>query len=403
MVDTDGATLVAPEQFEGFDPFDADPYRDLAPTFARLRDREPVREFRPGMFLVTRHGDVRDVLLDPGTFSNHGNFFLGAAEASNEPPNITHLDPPEHTALRRVLLGGFSAGPVNHARPWVERRAHEIIDGFAGDGRAELSRQFALELTTSVIAELVGLPPEDADRVVTWSHDIVKQRPAPVADMESFQRLFAYLREVVAERRTSAAPPDDMITRLMQRPGRPDDPERDELQLVTHVYQLMAAGFPTTAYTIEMALWQLLAVPERWEQLRADRELVPAAREEALRFGSAIRSVFRTTTRDTEVAGTPVPRGARLVLCLESANRDEAVFDDPDTFDLHRGERGRRHLAFGAGIHLCLGASLGRAEIDTALAALAERLPDLRLAPDFRPRWKELGILNGLEEVPVEF
>lgn len=395
-----GATLVAPEQF---DPFDSSPDRDLAPTFARLRTHQPHWEFRPGVFLLTRYGDVRDVLLDPATFSNRGNFFLGSAEASTEPPNITHMDPPDHTALRRVLLGGFSAGPIKSAQPWVERRAHEIIDGFASDGRAELSEQFALALTTSVIARLVGLPPGDADRVVSWSHEIVRRRPAPVAEMASFQSLFAYLRDVVTERRRSASPPDDMITRLMRRPGRPADRERDDLQLATHVYQLMAAGFPTTAYTIEIALWQLLTAPHRWQRIVADPAHVPAARDEALRFGSAIRSTFRTATRDTTLSGTPIPRGSRLVLCLESANRDQSVFDDPDTFRMDRGEAGRRHLAFGAGIHLCLGAPLGRAEIDTALSVLAERLPGMRLAAGFTPRWKPLGILNGLDRVPVEF
>jgi cytochrome P450 len=395
-----GAAVVATEQF---DPFDRSPERDLAPAFARLRLERPVWEFQPGVFLVTRWADVRDVLLDSTTFSNHGNFFIGAADASTEPRNITHLDPPEHTTLRRVLLGGFSAGPIRSAAPWIERRAHEILDGLEGAGRAELSAQFALALTTSVIAKLVGLPPEDADRVVAWSHDIVVQRPAPVADMESFHHLFAYLRGIVDERRNVANPPDDMITRLMNRPGCPADRDLDDLQLATHVYQLMAAGFPTTAYTIEIAIWQLLTDPQRWGRLVADHSLVPTVRDEALRWGSAIRSVFRTATDDTTVAGVPIPRSSRLVLCLESANRDETVFDDPDTFRLDRGQQNRHHLAFGSGIHLCLGAPLGRTEIDTALTILAERLPGLRLAPGFVPRWKTLGILNGLQEVPVEF
>jgi len=396
-----GAATIA--AVEHFDPFDSSPDRDLGPAFARLRKNCPVWEFQPGKFLVTRYSGVREVLLDPVAFSNKGNVFLGSAEASTEPPNITHMDPPDHTVLRRVLLGGFSARPIKSAQPWVEQRAHEIIDGFVADGAAELSEQFALALTTSVIARLVGLPPEDAERVVSWSHDVVMQRPLPVAGMSSFQNLLDYLREVVAQRRASADPPDDMITRLMNRPGCPADHERDDLQLVTHIYQLMAAGFPTTAYTIEIALWQLLTDPRRWRQVVADRRLVPAAREEALRFGSAIRSTFRTATCDTELQGMPIPRGSRLVLCLESANRDGTVFEDPDTFRLDRGESGRRHLAFGAGIHLCLGATLGRTEIEIALNALADRIPDMRIAPGFQPRWKPLGILNGLEAVPVEF
>jgi cholest-4-en-3-one 26-monooxygenase len=385
-----------------FDPFDASPDRDLTPAFARLRREQPVWEFQPNTFLLTRHADIREVLLDPATFSNHGNFFLGSAEASTEPRNITHLDPPEHTALRRVLLSGFSAGPIRDAEPWVRQRANELVDEFAADGAAELSRQYALALTTSIIARLVGLPAADADRVITWSHEIVQLRPAPVAEMDSFRLLFGYLRDLLDERRRAASPPDDMITRLMRRTGCPADRDRGDLELVTHVYQLMAAGFPTTAYTIEVALWQLLVRRERWEALSRDVSLLPAARDEALRFGSAIRSVFRTATRPTAVHDVTIPAGGRLVLSLESANRDEAVFDDPDTFRLDR-DNTRHQIAFGSGIHLCVGAPLARAEIDAALGTLAARLPGLRLVPGFIPRWKQIGILNGLQEVPVEF
>ena len=368
-----------------FDPFDARPDRDLTEGYAAVRRHAPVWEIEPGIFLLSRYRDVRNVLLDRTDFSNHGNFFLGPADGSAEPPNITHLDPPEHTQLRAVLLEGFSAGPVRAAEPWVQSRAEQLAEDLAGAGVVDLCSQFALPLTTSVIARLVGLPPVDADRVVGWSQEIVQLRPAAVADIPAFTSLFGYLQALLEDRRRSSGLPDDMITRLMRRPGRPADPADDDREIVTHVYQLMAAGYPTTAYTIGMGLHALLAEPALWAGVVADRSLVAVVREESLRYGSAIRQVFRTALREREIDGVTVPAGSRVVLALESANRDEGVFFDPGRFRMDRGEIGRQHLAFGSGIHLCLGATLARTEIDAAIGVLAERLAQMALAGAARP------------------
>lgn len=384
-----------------FDPFDASPERDLVEGFASLRRDRAVWEFQPGIFFLTRYADVRAVLYGRNEYSNHANFFLGRASESTEPPNITHMDPPEHTVLRRVLLQGFSAAPMRAVQPRVEARARELATVAAERGEADICADFALPLTTSIIAELVGLPPDDAEMVIGWSHDIVMHRPAPVVEMASFQRLLEYLGQLVSERRRAAVEPDDMITQLMHRPGRPADPEEDDRALAVHVYQLMAAGYPTTAYTIEMTLHALLAAPALWRQLVDAPGLVPAAREEGLRYGSAIRQVFRTAVRDVQVSGRTLPAGSRIVLSLESANRDEDMFEDPNTFRLDRGEVGRQHVAFGTGIHLCLGASLARTEIDAALATLIDICPSLRLRTGARPLLQPIAILNGLETLPV--
>ena len=219
--------------------------------------------------------------------------------------------------------------------------------------------------------------------------------------MESFGALFDYLQAMIKERRSSSVAPDDMVSRLMRRPGRPLDQDEDDRQLVTHIYQLMAAGYPTTACTIAIAIYRLLAERDLWRQVVADRSLISLAREEALRYGSAIRSVFRTATRSVRLDDVEVPEGRRLVLSLESVNYDELVFGDPGRFRLNRRRQTRRHLAFGTGVHLCLGLTLARTEIDIALTSLARRLPTLELQPEFRPLWKPVGILNGLQSVPV--
>jgi cytochrome P450 len=163
----------------------------------------------------------------------------------------------------------------------------------------------------------------------------------------------------------------------------------------------MAAGFPTTAYTLELLIYELLR-HDLWGGLADDSATIENAREEGLRHGSAIRAVFRLAVRELEVDGRTIRAGDRVVLALESANRDERVFDDPDEFQLTRTNSGS-HLAFGAGIHLCLGAPLARLEIDTVLGLLLERLPSLRLADGFVPQRRAVSILNGLEHLPVEW
>ena len=383
---------------EAFDPFDATPDRDPWAQYAVLRAEEPLWEFAPGVHLVTRHADVRRCLLDNAALSNRSNFFLGELDDFQEPTNITMMDPPQHTELRKVELGGFSRGPIRLAAPWIRDIANDLIDDMVPAGRADLSTDFGLLLTTQVIARLVGVPAADAPQVVSWAHDITKVRPGPVDNLPSFVRLFDYLSGLVADRLRATARPDDMITRLIDWGAATGTlPER----LPTHVYQLMAAGFPTTAYTLELLMYELLR-HDLWGGLAGDGASIETAREEGLRHGSAIRAVFRLAVRELEVGGRTIRAGDRVVLALESANRDERVFADPDEFQLTR-TNAASHLAFGAGIHLCLGAPLARLEIDTVLGLLLERLPSLRLTEGFAPQRRAVSILNGLEHLPVEW
>ena len=391
------STVAAPIPIP-FDPFDVSAHRDPWAEFERLRREQPVWEFRPGVFLITRHDDVRRCLLDADALSNRSNFFLGDVEEASEPTNITMMDRPRHTALRKTELGGFSRAPIRGAQPWINDVADALIDDFAADGHADLSTQFGLRLTTKVIARLVGVPSAAAEQVVNWAHDITLVRPDPVDELPSFIALFEYLTALVAERRSAASQPDDMITRLIQWS---DATGEDPAGLPTHVYQLMAAGFPTTAYTLELLMYELLR-RGFWSGIvdgSLDRGLV---REEGLRHGSAIRAVFRFAVSDVVVCDTTLPAGSRLVLSIESANRDERQFAEPDEFRPDRANAAA-HVAFGAGIHLCLGATLARLELDTVLDRLAARLPTLRLADtDELPR-RPVRILNGLESLPVEW
>ncbi len=228
--------------------------------------------------------------------------------------------------------------------------------------------------------------------------DVTRVRPGPVENLPSFTRLFDYLSRLVTDRLRASARPDDMLTLLIDWCAATGTPSE---QLPTHVYQLMAAGFPTTAYTLELLMYELLR-RDLWRVLATRGANVETARDEGLRHGSAIRAVFRLAVREVEVGGRTIPAGDRVVLALESANRDERVFDDPDDFRLTR-PNSASHLAFGSGIHLCLGAPLARLEIDTALRLLLERLPSLRLADGFVPQRRAVSILNGLEHLPVQW
>lgn len=381
---------------DAFDPFDATTTRDPWPEYARLRRDNPVWEFRPGVFLIARHADVHRCLVDADTLSSRSNFFLGDLEQASEPVNITSMDRPRHTGLRKAELGGFSRAPIRGAQSWIREVADGLIDGFIDDGRADLATQFGLRMTTHVIARLVGVPAADAEQVVTWAHEIVLVRPDPVAELPSFIALFDYLRALVADRRSATSQPDDMITRLIEWSEATGE---DPAGLPTHIYQLMAAGFPTTAYTFELMMYELLR-RDLWRDVvdsRLDRAVV---REEGLRHGSAIRAVFRLALRDVVIGEVTVPAGSRVVLSLESANRDEQLFDNSDEFRADRANAAA-HVSFGAGIHLCLGAALARLELDTVLERLAARLPALALESEQPPPRRPVRILNGLDCLPV--
>jgi cholest-4-en-3-one 26-monooxygenase len=380
-----------------FDPFDASPTRDPHARLDWLRAHDPVAEVASGVFYITRHADVRAVLLDHETFSSAGNFTLEEGQG-REANLIVQLDPPRHTELRRIELGGFARGAISNAEPWIRSRLEELIASFEDQGGAELMGELALPLTSHVIARLVGVPTEDAAMLAGWVRDVSAHRPRPVYELDSWARLKKYIDDLVDGRTRTRRRSDDMLSRFLA--ADVDGRRLDASELPFHVYQLFTAGTETTAYTIGMTLHQLLIERSRWETLQRHRELLPAVREEGLRWTSAIRSDFRTATQDTTIAGVGVPAGSRVLVSLESANRDEHVWSDPHEFRLDRGED-RRHLAFGFGIHLCLGAALARTEIALAASLLLERFPDLRLADGYEPRLVGSSVLNGLERLDV--
>lgn len=363
-----------------FDPLAPGPLDEVRAELAEVRAGCPVHRVAPGLHFAGRHEVVREALLDHGTFSNQGNFVLeGDGDGEPPPALITQSDPPEHTALRALLRPGFARRAITEAAPWVRAYADELIDALPPGSPADLVGQVALPLTARVIARLVGVPAEDSDELARLSLAITAILPASFVGTDEWRRLEEYFTAAARARRDDADPPDDLITRLAR--GRVDGRELTDQEVAFHSWQLFVAGLESTAYTIGSTLWQLLVDRSRWERLLADRTLVDGAREEGLRCGSAIRWVLRTVTTDTQLAGEALGAQERLIVGLESANGDEAVFGaDAGTFVLDR-PTARRHFSFGHGVHLCLGAELSRIEISTVLDALLDRLPTLALAP----------------------
>lgn len=371
----------APDDPPPFDPFAVHPLADVRAALGRVRGSGcPVHRVAPGLGFVGRHDLAREALLDPRTFSNDGNFVLEGDDGGDPPPAlITQSDPPEHTALRSLLRPGFARTAITDATPWIREYADELIAGLPVGGPADLVGDVALPLTARVIARLVGVPAEDSDELARLSLDITAILPASFVGTDAWRRLEEYFTTAARARRVDTEPPDDLITRLAR--GRVDGRELTDREVAFHSWQLFVAGLESTAYTIGSTVYQLLADRQQWERLLADRALVDQAREEGLRHGSAIRWVLRTVTADTTVEGEPLAEGDRLIVGLESANTDEATFgDDAGRFVADRPSA-RRHVSFGHGVHLCLGAELSRLEISTMLGALLDRLPGLALAP----------------------
>jgi cytochrome P450 len=390
-----------------------DPY----PFYAALRASQPV--FRlpvgessgPGVWLLTRHADVHAVLRD-------ARFSVDRRRARIVRENIDRLaigmvlgeegglrtmlvmDPPDHTRVRGLVSKAFTPRRVAALRPRIEQIIDELLAEPAARGSMDVMADFAAPLPAIVIAELLGVPAEDHREFRQWSSELVSlvgsANPLAIRERleKAFGRILDYLRGVIAERRR--APADDLISGMIEA-----QEERDALsdvELLATSNLLLLAGHETTTNLIGNGTLALLRHPDQLARLRADRALLPDAIEELLRYDSPVQATVRVATQDVEVGGQKIPAEALVVVGIGAANRDPAVFRDPDRLDLARG--GNHHLSFGFGVHFCLGASLARLEAELAFGALLERFPRLELATDAVSHRANL-ILRGLTALPV--
>jgi cytochrome P450 PksS len=391
--------------------FKADPY----PLYAHLRAEAPVCRTtvlgRQRAWLFTRYDDVVDTLKDPRFVKNRRN----AADPGKASPGpwvpgflkplertMLDLDPPDHTRLRALVHQAFTPRLIERLRARIETLADELLDAAvrgSANGSFDLVGTFALPLPSIVIAELLGVPASDHRRFHRWSSALASV--ATPGDMvwaiPNAWALLRYTRQLAARRR--ADPQDDLTTALLQARAEGDALSEDEL--LAMVVLLLIAGHETTVNLIASGTLALAEHPDERERLQSDPALIKPAIEELLRFTSPVDiATERYASEDMMLHGVTIPRGELVLAAIGSANRDERQFPDPDTLDL--GREPNRHLAFGQGIHYCLGAPLARLEGQIAITTLLRRLPDLRLAVDPGSlRWRRGLMLRGLEALPL--
>jgi cytochrome P450 len=316
--------------------------------------------------------------------------------------SILYLDDPDHSRIRRLVQAAFSRRSTRVLAPRIEAITDVLLDDMATASSVDLIEAFAAPLPVIVIAELLGVDPADRVEFRRWTSDGVKAfdpfLPPDVAQVvhESEAQLFAYLRRVVAQRR--AEPRDDLVTHLVEACDD-DGSMLDDDELVDVVALLLGAGNVTTSDLIGNGVLALLQHSDQLKALREQPQLIDRAIEEMLRFDSPVVFTDRVALVDTEVAGCPVSAGEWLSPALGAANRDATVHDRPDEFDIRREDI--KHLSFGGGPHLCLGASLARLEARTAIGKLVRRFPDLQLAGDHVPPRKQIPGFRGLVSLPV--
>ncbi|MEV6809950.1 cytochrome P450 [Streptomyces sp. NPDC051132] len=388
--------------------FLADPF----PLYRRLREEGPVRRavIAGGLdaWLVTRYDDGLAALSDPRLSSDVRDAAdprltgqLPRFERESMMSSMLRSDPPDHTRLRRLVSKAFTARRVAGLRPRVQEIADELLDKVAPAGRADLVADFALPLPVTVIGELLGVPVDERDDFQRWTDAMLvrdEHLPDPAVVDQAWRRMHAYLTEHLEAKR--ARPGDDLLSALISAHDEERRLSDDELLAMT--FLLLVAGYITTVNLIGGGIAALLAHPGQLSLLRERPELLPDAIEEFLRYdGPVSPGIARFAREDVEIAGVTIPRGATVLVASALADRDPARFTDPDTLDVTRGDNG--HLAFGHGIHYCLGAPLARLEGRIAIGTVLRRLPDLALAvpPAALPR--RPGALRGPARLPVTF
>ncbi|MER7079137.1 Cytochrome P450 [Saccharopolyspora kobensis] len=371
----------------------------------RLREERPIsRVVLSGVpvWLVTRHADVNAVLVDT-RFSlaraiDPGIPRLGTVEMM--PGQLLATDPPEHTRLRKLVAKVFTSRRIEQLRPHVQDVSDRLLDRLAGmTPPVDLIEHFTAALPIEIICELLGVPHQDRDRFQDWTERILTVSGLTEEEVQSgWARMTDYLAGLVSGKRR--APTDDLLGMLTA--ARDEDDVLDESELVLLALALLIGGYETTKNQLASSVAMLLTEhPDQWQRLIADPELVPTAVDELLRyvplFGYEV-TFPRVATATVELGGVTIAEGDTVLISLTSANRDKAVFDGADEFDPARVPN--RHLAFGNGIHRCLGAQLAKIELETGLSGLLRRFPQLRLTDD-ELRWKTGVFVHALHRLQV--
>jgi cytochrome P450 len=383
--------------------------------FAELRRESPVYVSEGRFFLISRYEEVQQVLLHPEVFSSAGSpgvrrkvpvEVLEIMSKGFRPvPTIQTIDPPAHQLHRSLFSKAFASRRVAQLEPDIRRIANELVDGFVGDRRVDLVSQFAVPFPLTVIADWLGLPRAELPMLKRWSDAAAAplggmiDREEEIECARSELEAQHYFAAKLEERRRE--PHDDILTSLCNA-RLEETPSLSNAQIYYLLIQLLVAGNESVRNLISSAMLLLLKHPQQMAAVRAEPALIPNFIEESLRLESPIKAFFRVAKSATELGSTKIPAGSRLAVLFASANRDESRFPDPDRFDIYRKNAGE-HLAFGLGIHYCLGAPLARAEARIAFEVLLGRLRDIQLSVGNDFSHTRSFIFRGLESLHLEF
>ena len=409
-----------------FNPFDPATLQCPFPHYAAMREDAPVHEVAGlGMYMVTRHDLVLDVVRDPETFSNQfgqtsmplpeedrERMVAVAAEGYPRVPTMLTADPPDHTRYRRLVTKAFTPKAIAALEPTIRAITTSLIDSWIDRGRIEFVRDFAVPLPVRVIAAALNVPDERLDDFKKWSDDSIAGigtalgidgRLEAERGVNDFQRYFAGQLE---QRR--AAPQDDLLTNLLDArvsatdAGMEDARALDLPEMLSIIQQLLVAGNETTTKMLTEMVRLLAEHPDEWRRVQDDPARIELVVEETLRLSTPTQGMFRIATRDVTLGGVDIPAGARIVVAYCSANRDERLFTDPDEVVPERSNL-KEHVAFGKGIHFCLGAALSRLEGRIVLEELSRRLDTIALTASNRFEYFPSFMLRGLTSLDVEF
>ncbi|WP_036567516.1 cytochrome P450 [Nocardia sp. BMG51109] len=401
------------------DDFHVDPHR----YYRRWRERGPIHRVRfsdgTGGWVIIGHAEAREALTEPrlrksaaGYYRLFGDSAKAAAEAADSEAatevngadsdaqvlasHMLNSDPPDHTRLRKLVTKGFTPRRVAALRPRIEQITADLLDEMARHDEVDLVTAFANPLPITVICELLGVPYDDRAEFQSWARTLVSSSGGAEEIAAAFSAMAGYLRDLVAAKR--ARPGADLLSGLLQ--VRDDGDQLSERELVAMAFLLLVAGYETTANLIGNATYALLCNRSQFEALCADPSRVPAAVEALLRFDGPVGwATVRYTEEPVRVAGVEIPGGQLVYVALTAANHDPGHHPDAGRLDI--GAETSGHLAFGHGIHFCLGAPLARLEAEIAFTQLVRRFPGLRPAWSGAPEWHRGALIRGLEELPV--
>jgi cholest-4-en-3-one 26-monooxygenase len=372
---------------------------DSRAVYRWMRENEPVFRDRNGLAAAASYQAVIDAERAPELFSNAG----GIRPDQDAPPMMIAMDDPGHLLRRKLVNAGFTRKRVKDRQPSIGALCDALIDAVCERGECDFVWDIAAPLPMAVIGDMLGVLPEERAMFLRWSDDMVTLLSSTTAQedfqvsVDAFTAYSDYMTGMIEARK--AEPTDDLVSVLVH--AEVEGEKLADHEIVTEVLLLLIGGDETTRHTLSGGTAQLLRHPEQHRQLVDDLALLPNAIEEMLRWTSPVKNMARTMTRDAEFHGAQLKQGEKIILLFESANFDDAVFNDADHFRIDRSPN--NHMAFGFGTHFCLGNQLARLELSMMQERLLQRLPDMRLASDAPLPLRPANFVSGLEKMPVAF